>query len=162
MADLSLILWVLCAVLTITGLAGMLLPVVPGAPLLFLGLLFGAWAEGFRHVGLWTLLLLAVMAVLTYVVEYVASIVGVNRYGGSKRAMAGAVVGGLVGIFFGIPGVLLGPFAGAVLGELSLQRTLGQAGWAGFGTIVGLAVGVAGKLALGIAMVGLFLLVRLL
>lgn len=162
MADLSLILWVLCAVLTITGLAGMLLPVVPGAPLLFLGLLFGAWAEGFRHVGLWTLLLLAVMAVLTYVVEYVASIVGVNRYGGSKRAMAGAVVGGLVGIFFGIPGVLLGPFAGAVLGELSLQRTLGQAGRAGFGTIVGLAVGVAGKLALGIAMVGLFLLVRLL
>ena len=162
MDNLSLILWILCAVLTMTGLAGMLLPVVPGAPLLFLGLLSGAWAEDFHHVGLWTLLLLAGMVALTSVVEYVASIVGVNRYGGSKRAMAGAVVGGIVGMFFGIPGILLGPFVGAVLGELSLQRTLDQAGRAGFGTIVGLAVGVAGKLAIGIAMIGLFLLVRLL
>lgn len=162
MDNLSLILWILCAVLTMTGLAGMLLPVVPGAPLLFLGLLFGAWAEDFRHVGLWTLLLLAGMAALSYVVENVASIVGVNRYGGSKRAMAGAVVGGIVGMFFGIPGILLGPFTGAVLGELSLQRTLDQAGRAGIGTIVGLALGVAGKLAIGIAMIGLFLLVRLL
>ena len=162
MDNLSLILWILCAVLTMTGLAGMLLPVVPGAPLLFLGLLVGAWAEDFRYVGLWTLLLLAGMVALTSVVEYVASIVGVNRYGGSKRAMAGAVVGGILGMFFGIPGILLGPFVGAVLGELSLQRTLDQAGRAGFGTIVGLAVGVAGKLAIGIAMIGLFLLVRLL
>jgi hypothetical protein len=70
-------------------------------------------------------------------------------------------MGGLVGLFFGIPGILIGPFAGAVLGELSLQRSLNRASRSGFGTVVGMAVGVAGKLAIGIAMVGLFLLVRL-
>jgi len=161
MSDQALILWIAGAILTVTGLAGMLLPFVPGAPFLFLGLLFGAWAEGFRYVGLGTLLILAGMAALTYLVEFVASILGVKKYGGSRRAIMGAALGGLVGIFLGVAGILLGPFVGAVLGELSLQRSLDQAARAGFGTVVGMAVGVAGKLAIGIAMLGLFLLVRL-
>ena len=162
MADQSLVLWIFSAILTFTGLAGLLLPLVPGAPLLFLGLLLGAWAEGFRYVGLWTLLALAGMATLTYVVEFASSILGVKKYGGSRRAMVGAAVGGIVGIFLGIPGILLGPFVGAVIGELSLQRSLDEASRAGFGTVVGLAIGVAGKLAIGIAMIGIFLLIRLL
>lgn len=161
MAEQSIVLWIIGALLTVIGLAGLLLPVLPGAPLLFLGLLCAAWAENFRYVGLWTLLLFAAMAGLTYVVEFFSSILGAKMYGGSRRAMAGAAIGGIVGLFFGIPGILLGPFVGAVLGELSLQRTLDQASRAGFGTVVGMAVGVAGKLAIGIAMVGLFVLVRL-
>lgn len=158
--DQSLLLWILCAILTVTGLAGMLLPVLPGAPLLFLGLLFGAWAEGFSYVGVWTLLVLAVMAALTYVVEFAASVLGVKKFGGSRQAMVGAALGGVIGLFFGVPGILLGPFIGAVIGELSLQRSLDQASRAGFGTVVGLAIGVAGKLAIGIAMIGLFVLQR--
>lgn len=161
MAEQSIVLWIIGALLTVIGLAGLLLPVLPGAPLLFLGLLCAAWAEDFRYVGLWTLLLFAAMAGLTYVVEFFSSILGAKMYGGSRRAMAGAAIGGIVGLFLGIPGILLGPFVGAVLGELSLQRTLDQASRAGFGTVVGMAVGVAGKLAIGIAMVGLFVLVRL-
>ena len=86
MPDHSLILWIIGAVLTVTGLAGLLLPVIPGAPLLFLGLLCGAWAEEFQYVGVWTLLLLAGMTVLTYVVEFGASALGVRKYGGSRRA----------------------------------------------------------------------------
>jgi uncharacterized protein YqgC (DUF456 family) len=161
MAEQSILLWIIGAVLTFTGLAGLLLPLVPGAPLLFLGLLLGAWAEGFRYIGVWSLLLLAGMAALTYVVEFVASILGVKKYGGSRRAMAGAALGGMAGMFLGIPGILLGPFVGAVIGELSLQRTLDEASRAGFGTVVGLAIGVAGKLAIGITMIGIFLLIRL-
>jgi uncharacterized protein YqgC (DUF456 family) len=161
MIDQSPVLWILGAILTVTGLAGLLLPFLPGAPLLFLGLLCAAWAEDFRFVGLWTLLLLGCLAALTYLVEFVASALGARKFGGSRRAMAGAALGGIVGLFFGIPGVLLGPFAGSVLGELSLQRSLDQASRAGFGTVVGMAVGAAGKLAIGIAMVGIFLLVRL-
>lgn len=160
MHDQSMMLWIIGAILTVSGMAGLLLPVIPGAPLLFLGLLFGAWAEGFRHVGVWALLLLAAMAALTYVVEFVASVLGVKKYGGSKRAMIGAALGGVAGLFLGIPGILLGPLAGAVLGELSLHRNLDQASRAGFGTVVGLAIGVAGKLAIGIAMIGVFLLMR--
>jgi uncharacterized protein YqgC (DUF456 family) len=162
MADHSLLLWILSAILTFTGLAGLLLPIVPGAPLLFLGLLLGAWGENFRYVGVWTLLILAVMAALTYLVEFAAAVLGVKKYGGSKRAMLGAALGGIIGIFLGIPGILLGPFVGAVIGELSLQRTLDQASRAGFGTVVGLAIGVAGKLIIGITMIGTFLLIRLL
>lgn len=162
MPDQSVILWIIGAICTAAGLAGLLLPIVPGAPLLFLGLLLGAWAEEFRYIGVGTLLVLAGMAALTYVVEFAASMLGVKKYGGSRRAMAGAVLGGIAGLFLGIPGILLGPFVGAVIGELSLQRTLDQAGRAGFGTVVGLAVGLAGKLAIGIAMIGLFLLTRLL
>jgi len=161
MSDHSLLLWIIGAVLTVTGLAGLLLPVIPGAPLLFLGLLCGAWADDFRYVGVWTLLILAGMAALTYLLEFGASALGVKKFGGSRRAVAGAALGGLVGIMGGIPGILLGPFVGAVLGELSLQRSLDQASRAGFGTVVGLALGVAGKLAIGIAMIGLFLLKRL-
>ena len=162
MEDQSIVLWIIGALLAVIGLAGLLLPVLPGAPLLFLGLFCAAWAEDFRYVGLWTLLLLAVMAGLTYLVEFLSSILGARSFGGSRRAMAGAAIGGIVGLFFGIPGILLGPFVGAVLAELSLQRTLDQASRAGFGTVVGMALGVAGKLAIGIAMVGIFLLVRLL
>ena len=160
MHDQSLILWIIGTILTVTGLSGLLLPIVPGAPLLFMGLLFGAWAEDFSYIGVWTLLLLAIMAALTYVVEFAASILGVKKYGGSNRAMIGAALGGFVGLFMGIPGILVGPFVGAVIGELSLQRRLDEASRAGFGTVVGLALGVAGKLAIGIAMIGLFLLKR--
>jgi uncharacterized protein YqgC (DUF456 family) len=100
------------------------------------------------------------MTVLTYVVEFAASILGVKKFGGSRRAMVGAALGGIVGLFLGVPGILLGPFVGAVIGELSLQRSLDQANRAGFGTVVGLAIGVVGKLAIGIAMIGFFVLQR--
>jgi uncharacterized protein YqgC (DUF456 family) len=162
MLDQSLILWIIGGVLTVTGFAGLLLPVVPGAPLLFLGLLFGAWAEDFQYIGLWTLLLLAGLAAMTYVVEIAASALGGRKFGGSNRAMYGAVLGGFIGLFFGVPGVILGPFVGAIIGELSLQRSLDQASRAGFGTVVGLAIGIAGKLAIGMTMIGLFILVRML
>jgi uncharacterized protein YqgC (DUF456 family) len=161
MSEQSLILFIIGGILAVTGLAGMVLPFLPGAPLLFLGLLCAAWAEDFNYIGLRTLLLLGCMAALTYLVEFAAAILGAKSLGGSRRAMTGAAVGGVVGIFFGIPGVLLGPLAGAILGELSLQRSLTHASRAGFGTVVGMAVGMAGKLAIGIAMVGIFLLVRL-
>jgi len=85
---------------------------VPGAPLLFLGLLFGAWAEDFSYIGVWTLLLLAIMAAITYVVEFAASILGVKKYGGSKRSMIGAALGEFAGLFLGIPGILVGTFCG--------------------------------------------------
>jgi len=160
MTDPSLFLWILAAILTVAGLAGMLLPIVPGAPILFLGLLLGAWADNFHFIGLWTLLILALMTALTYVVEFAASVLGVKKYGGSNRAMIGAVVGGIVGMFLGLPGILFGPFFGAVIGELSLQRSLDEASQAGFGTVVGMAIGLAGKLAIGMAMIGIFLFMR--
>ena len=152
--------WLLAALLVIAGLAGLVLPALPGPPLLFLGLLLAAWAENFVHVGAGTLTALGVMAALAFLADLVAGAFGARRYGASGRSVVGATLGAVVGIFFGLPGLLLGPFIGAVLGELSAQRDLASASRAGWGATVGLAIGIAAKLALGIAMVGLFLVVR--
>lgn len=157
---MTVLIWMLAVLLIVVGLAGLVLPALPGPPLLFLGLLVAAWAEGFVHVGAGTLTALGVMAVLAFLADLVAGAFGAQRYGASSRSVVGATLGAIVGIFFGLPGLLLGPFVGAVLGELSAQRDLASASRAGWGATVGLAIGIAAKLALGIAMVGLFLVVR--
>ena len=154
------ILWGLAVLLVLAGLAGLVLPALPGAPLLFAGLFLAAWAEGFRYVGSGTLVILAILAALTYLVDFAATAVGARRFGASKRAVIGAVVGGLVGLFFGLPGILLGPFAGAVIAELTVRAELRQAGRAGLGATLGLVLGGALKLALALAMIGIFLLAR--
>ncbi len=157
----SIILWVLAFLLTGAGLAGLVLPALPGAPILFAGLLSAAWAEDFAYVGWRTLTVLGGLALLTYVLDFAATAFGAQRFGASGRAIVGATVGGIVGLFFGLPGVLVGPFVGAVAGELSAQRSLREAGLAGLGATLGLAIGAAAKLAVAISMVGIFVVVRL-
>jgi uncharacterized protein len=162
MHEYGLLLWIAAIVLSVAGIAGMVLPALPGAPLLFLGLLCAAWAENFSHVGLWTLLFLGLLAALTYLVEFFASLMGAKHFGASRQALIGATVGGVVGIIFGLPGIIVGPFIGAVLGELLQLRSIGQAGMVGIGTLIGLAIGIAGKMVIGIIMLGSFLVVRFL
>lgn len=154
------LLWIVAGLLSVIGLLGLVLPVLPGAPILFLGLLLGAWADDFVYVGTQTLIVLGVMALLTYVVDFAATALGAKRFGASNRAIAGAVLGGLVGLIFGLPGLLLGPFVGAMAGELSMQRNLKTASRAGLGASLGLALGAAAKLALGFGMIGIFLFAR--
>ena len=100
------------------------------------------------------------MALLIYAVDFIAGALGAKRFGASTRAIVGASIGAVVGLFFGIPAVLLGPFIGAVVGELSVQRNLIAAGKAGIGTTIGLALGVAAKLAVALSMIGLFMVIR--
>ena len=105
--DWTLLLWLLAAVLVVAGLVGLVLPVLPGPPLIFGGLFVAAWAEDFAYVGAGMLTLLAGVALLTYGVDFVATALGAKRFGASKRAVVGAAVGALVGlIFFNIPGIL--------------------------------------------------------
>jgi len=156
----TIILWTLAVILITAGLLGLVLPALPGPPLLFAGLLAAAWAEKFVYAGTGTLTAIGVMALLAYLVDFAASAFGARRYGASGRAVIGAALGAVVGIFFGIPGVLLGPFVGAVLGELSLRRDLNAASRAGVGATLGLVLGAAAKLALGLAMIGTYALMR--
>ena len=155
-------LWLLGAALAALGIAGMLVPALPGAPLLFAGLFVAAWAENFEYVGYGMLALLAVMSLLTYLVDFISGALGAKHFGASSRAAIGAALGAVVGIFFGLPGILLGPFVGAVLGELTEQDDMRAAGRAGIGATVGLLLGTAAKMAIAFAMVGLFLLARFL
>jgi uncharacterized protein YqgC (DUF456 family) len=152
----TIVLWVLAVLLVIAGIAGTVLPALPGAVLVFAGLLLAAWADAFVRVGPLTLTGLGVLAALTYAVDFAATALGAKKLGASRRALIGAALGALVGLFFGIPGVLLGPFIGAVLGELSERRDLVRAGRAGVGAWLGLVLGAGAKLALVMAMLGVF------
>ena len=154
------LIWIGAVLLIAVGFAGLVLPALPGPILLFAGLWMAAWAEGFAFVGLKTLIAVGSMAVLAHLADFLAGAFGARRSGASPRAMWGALVGALVGLFFGLPGFLLGPFVGAALGELSTRWDLLSAGRAGWGATIGIALGIAAKLAFGFAMVALFLTVR--
>ena len=156
----SLLIWFFVIALALTGLAGLVLPGIPGAPLLFVAALLAAWAENFEYIGIGTLSILAVLAVLTYGVDLWATMFGAKRFGASKRAIIGGAIGALAGIFLGFPGVLFGPFIGAVIGELLARRDLNAAARAGIGATIGLVLGAALKLALSFAMIGIFVVVR--
>lgn len=153
-------LWLLGTALVVLGIAGMLLPALPGPVLMFAGFVIAAWAEGFEYVGYGTLAALAVMTLLAYGVDFIAGAMGARHFGASPRAAIGAAIGAVVGMFFGLLGILLGPFVGAVLGELTERDDLRAAGRAGVGATVGLLLGTAAKMALAFAMVGWFLVVR--
>jgi uncharacterized protein YqgC (DUF456 family) len=158
----TIVLWIAAGVLIVIGAVGLVLPVLPGAPLIFIGALLAAWAEDFEYLGTWSLVLLGALSALAVAVDFIASAFGAKRFGASGRAVAGATIGALVGIFFGPVGVLVGPFVGAVAGELTVRRNLAAAGRAGVGAALGLALGTAAKLAIAFAMIGWIVVMRLL
>jgi hypothetical protein len=152
----SAVLYLLGAVLVVVGVAGTVLPALPGPILVFAGLLLAAWADGFAHVQAPALVILGLLTAACYAVDLAATALGAKRVGASPRAMLGAALGSLAGLFFGLPGFVLGPFVGAVLGEYTVQRNLGRAGRAGVGAWIGIALGAAAKLGLVFAMLGVF------
>jgi hypothetical protein len=158
----EIILWIVAALLVLGGVAGLVLPALPGAPILFGGLFCAAWAEGFEYVSTGTLVALGVIAVLTYLVDFAAGAFGAKKFGASRRSVIGAIIGSIVGLFFGIPGLLIGPFVGAVAGELTVRADLKAAGRAGIGATIGLAIGTAAKLSLGFTMIALYIFMRIL
>lgn len=157
---MTALLWAIAILLIAVGIAGLVLPALPGPVLLFAGFVVGAWAEDFQHIGAPTLTVLGAMALLAYAADFAAGSLGASRYGASRRAVVGAAVGAIVGLFLGLVGVLIGPFVGAVLGELSARKTLLDAGRAGYGATLGMLLGAAVKLALGFAMLGVFIVMR--
>ncbi|MEJ2165199.1 MAG: DUF456 domain-containing protein [Desulfobacterales bacterium] len=159
---LHIILWSLAIILVVAGMAGLFFPVLPGAPLLYAGLFAAAWAEKFAYAGAKTLIVLGIMAALMYVLDFLAGAFGAKHFGASRLAVIGATLGAIIGIFFGIPGILLGPFIGAVLGEFFNRPNLRAAGMAGIGATAGLVLGIAAKLSLAFAMLGIFVFVHVL
>ena len=119
-------------------------------------MLLAAWAGGFAHVGTFTLIVLGVLTVLAIAVDFVAGILGAKRVGASRQAIIGAALGTLIGIFFGWPALLLGPFIGALLGELAAGGSLHKATGVGVGAWLGFLVGTVLKLGICFAMLGLF------
>lgn len=156
----TLLLWSLAAALIGIGIAGLALPALPGAPVMFAGFVIAAWADDFAYLGTGTLIIFAVLSLLTYAIDIVAGILGAKRFNASSQAMLGAAIGIFVGIFFGLPGILLGPFTGAVVGELYNRRHWREAGWSGLGATLGMLVGAILKLTLAFTMLGWFVYLR--
>ena len=154
---MSLLLWVCGGVLVVVGLIGIVLPALPGTLLIFAGLVLAAWADNFTRVGFGTLTVIGIIGAASYAVDFVAAALGAKRLGASPRAMAGAALGTIAGLFFGLPGLVLGPFVGAVIGELSAHRDLARAGRAGLAAWIGFAIGTVVKIGLAFLMLAIFL-----
>jgi uncharacterized protein YqgC (DUF456 family) len=154
---MSVLLWILSVLMVIVGLVGVVMPALPGHMLILAGLILGAWAEGFMRVGVWTLVIIGVIALASYGVDFIAVALGAKRLGASPRAMTGAALGTLAGFFFGLPGVIVGPFVGAVIGELTTDRDFAKAGKAGVAAWIGFAIGTAVKVALAFLMIAIFI-----
>lgn len=153
---LDIVLYVLAAVLMIAGLAGAVLPALPGIPLIFGGIWLAAAVDGYRHLGAWWLGGIAVLGTIGVVLDLVAGTLGARKVGASPQAVWGAALGTLAGLFFGVPGLLLGPFLGALGGELMAGNSVLRSTHVGVGTWVGLLFGTLIKLVVSCAMIGLF------
>lgn len=154
---LPILLHVLAVALIIVGLAGTILPALPGIPLMLGGMLLSAWAGDFQQVGWGYLSVLAVLTVLALLADLVAGLLGAKRVGASVWALVGAALGTVAGLlFFSIPGLLLGPFVGALLGELIAGSSLKRAAHVGVGAWIGFVVGAVLKVAIAFMMIGIF------
>jgi uncharacterized protein len=148
--------WVLAIALIIVGVIGTFLPVLPGAAVVFAGMLLAAWIDDFQRIGWITLTILGLLTVLVFVIDIVAAFFGAKRVGASRLALAGAAVGTIVGMFFGIVVIVIAPFVGAVIGELIARAQVERAVRVGFGTWLGMAMGALAKIAVVLAMLGVF------
>jgi uncharacterized protein len=148
--------WILAVIMVALGIAGSVLPALPGVPLVFGGLVLAAWADDFQRVGPLPLVVLGLLVLVSFAIDFLASVLGAKRVGATKLALLGAAIGTVVGLFLGLPGLILGPFVGAVLGELASHGKVEQAARAGVATWIGLLFGTLAKLALIFTMLGVF------
>ena len=150
-------LWIVSAALILLGLAGTVLPLLPGTLLVWSGVLLGAWIDDFTRVGVSTVVIISILAALAWALDFVAGLMGAKRAGASGLALVGAAVGTVVGIFMGLVGVLFMPLVGAAVGEYWAQRDQQRAAKVAFATWVGLMLGMVAKVVLSFVMVGIFL-----
>jgi uncharacterized protein YqgC (DUF456 family) len=149
-------LWIIAMLLIVAGVAGTVLPALPGIPLIFGGVLLAAWIDDFQRIPVWVIGVLAVLAVIGVAVDYVAAALSARRVGASRQGIVGAAVGTVAGIFTGLWGLLFMPLVGAAIGEFIAHRDALRAGKVGIATWFGLLVGTAVKIAVAFTMIGVF------
>ncbi|MGC4001536.1 MAG: DUF456 domain-containing protein [Anaeromyxobacter sp.] len=152
------LLYTLGGVLLVVGLAGVVLPAVPGSLLLGLGAVLIGWADGFQRVGWGAVITAVVLAVIIWAVDLLAGILGARAFGASKWAVIGAGLGLLAGLFFGLPGLVLGPAVGAIALEYLRNPDFERALKAGAGAFLGFVLGSAVKVALAFVLIGVLVL----
>jgi hypothetical protein len=130
----------------ITGIFGCILPLLPGPPLNYIGLLLLHFTAGYQFSNRF-LVIWGIVTVVVYALDYVIPVWGTKKFGGSKRGVWGSMIGLIAGMFFFPPfGIIIGPFAGAVIGELTAGKDSKAALKSGFGSFVGFLTGTILKL----------------
>ena len=150
------LLWGLCIALIVLGLAGTVLPVLPGTLLVWAGIVLGAWIDDFARVSVTTVVVISVLGVVAWALDYAAGLLGAQKAGASKQALLGAAVGTVVGLFMGLVGVLFMPLVGAAMGEYLARKDEARAVKVGLATWVGIMLGLLAKVVLAFIMVGVF------
>jgi len=153
---MTAIFWVFAGLMMAIGVAGTILPAIPGATMVFGGIALAAWADGFTRIPVWVVVVTGLLAALTWVIDFMAAAAGARRAGASAWAVVGAAVGTIAGIFTGFVGLIFLPLVGAALGEFAAKRDILRAGKVGVATWLGLLIGTAAKVAIVFAMLGLF------
>ena len=148
---------IVAILLVVVGIAGTVLPMLPGVPLVFAGLLLAAWHGGFDQVSILTMVIIGAIAAMAWAVDFFASVVTAKKVGASKYALWGAGIGAVVGIAGGIVGLIIGPAIGAIIGELISHKTASKEVTTDVNTAklttVGIAAGLGFVLALAIKIV---------
>lgn len=146
----------LALLVMLAGLIGSILPAIPGIPLILVAAVGHRLYFHQASINDFILIVLVVLTVISVLFDFLAGMFGANKFGATWRGALGAVIGGIVGLFFGPPGIILGPFIGATLFELLGDRELEKALKAGLGATIGLIAGIIGKFAIGVIMILLF------
>jgi uncharacterized protein YqgC (DUF456 family) len=138
-------------ILILLGIIGCLVPVLPGPPLSYLGII----AMHFSRFGQFSgtvLITLGIIALVVTILDYIVPVWGTKKLGGSKYGIRGATVGLVIGLFLGPAGIIIGPFIGAFVGEMIFKDDLKYAVKAGFGSLLGFLTGIGLKLAASFTM----------
>jgi uncharacterized protein YqgC (DUF456 family) len=152
---MEVVLYLLAAALIVGGVVGAVLPVLPGIPMIFGGIWLAAAVDEYQHLGWGWLVAIGIVGAVGIALDFVSASLGAKRIGASPRALWGAGIGTTVGMFFGIPGVLIGPFAGAVIGELWSGTSILRSAHVGIGTWIGMLVGILAKVVISFLMIGM-------
>ena len=156
---MELICWAIVVVLFAVGLIGTVLPVFPGTTIILAAaVLHRVMLGAEKSISWWIVAALVGLTLLTYAFDFVSGYFGAKYFGATRWGTFGAIIGALVGLFFGIPGLFIGPVIGAVTGEFFAGKRMIAAGKAGWGTLLGNLAGMTLKLAIALLMITIFLL----
>ena len=121
----------------LVGLAGCVLPMLPGTPLVFAGIYIYAWLTGFTIISRNLIIIFLILTVISVLIVYISSSIGSKKFGASKLGFIGAFVGAIIGVFFVPWGLIIGPMAGALIGELIVGKNIKKAVHSGTGAVIG-------------------------
>ena len=148
--------WLLVDLLIVLGIVGMVMPILPGIVLIFSGLLLGAWIDGFARVSQTTMIVIGVISLLAWALDFFASYVTAKQAKASPLALLGTLIGAVLGLFAGVVGLIIGPIIGAIVGEYISRRHAGGAARVGLAAGLGFVLALVVKFVLAAVILSIF------